>query len=89
MTLSFIAADAGNGSYAPTSVTLASTSGNPTKYTTRVSQNKFKWLQMQFQSTDETMQIYLEGFALQMKDWAGEYRTVAPFSQHGGEGAEQ
>ena len=89
VTLSFIAADAGNGSYAPTSVTLASTSGNPTKYTTRVSQNKFKWLQMQFQSTDETMQIYLEGFALQMKDWAGEYRTVAPFSQHGGEGAEQ
>src|SRR6202012_5014289 len=90
VSLSFIAADTGNGSYAPDAVSLPSTSGLPTKYTFKVSANKWKWLQCQFSSTDPTMKGFLEGFAVEAKEWGTqqEYVTMMPFASGGGEGAE-
>jgi hypothetical protein len=88
--LSFIAADSGNGSYAPTALTLPATSGTPTKYTTRVSPNKWKWMQAQFVSTDPNLQVYIDGFIVQRKDWgsSGPYTPLAPFAPSGGAGGE-
>jgi len=89
--LTFLAADANNGSYGPNAITLPSTSGEPTKFTTKVSANKFKWLQLQFQSSDPTFAIYLDGLAAQVKDWgsSGDYHPVRPFAPAGGLGAER
>ena len=88
--LSFVVADEGNGSYAPNALTLPATGGQITKYTTKVSQNKWKLLQMQFESTDPALQIYLEGFAVAMKSWGATsgYQSVRPFAPSGGLGAE-
>jgi hypothetical protein len=90
VTLSFVVADEGNGSYAPSSVTLPSTSGSPTKYTFKVSPNKYKLLQMQFQSTDPDLAVYLDGCIAQVRDWgsSGPYRSVNPFTPSGGEGGQ-
>ena len=91
VTLSFVAADAGNGSYGPNSLTLPSTGGSPTKYTTKVSSNKWKWLQFSFASTDQTLAVYLDGFAVAVKNWGDsvQYRTVQPFAGNaGGEGGQ-
>jgi len=91
VTLSFIAADSGNGSYGPNSITLPSTGGTPTKYDTKVSANKFKWLQMQFQSTDHDLQVYLEGCIADMKPWGSSepFQAVQMFGESGGGGAEK
>lgn len=88
--LSFIAADEGNGSYAPAAVTLPSTSGQITKYTFKVSANKWKLLEFQFQSTDPDMAIYLDGCVCQVRDWGatGPYKAVNPFAGGGGEGGQ-
>jgi hypothetical protein len=87
--LTFIAADEGNGSYAPTAVTLPATGGLATKYTFKVNPNKWFWLQAQFTSSDPALQVYLEGFVLQAKVWGdpGEYRPMLPFANDGGLGA--
>lgn len=90
VTLSFVAADEGNGSYAPSPVTLPSTSGEITKYTFKVTANKWKLLQFQFQSTDLFMAIYLDGCVCQVRDWGstGAYKSVNPFAGGGGEGGQ-
>jgi len=90
-TLSFVAADTGNGSYAPAPITLPATNGNITKFTTKVSPNKWKLLQWQFQSNDPILQVNLEGSAMAIKTWGsqGVYENVNPFSgSSGGYGAQ-
>lgn len=90
VTLGFIAADGGNGSYAPPSIALPITGGQPIKFTAKVGPNKWKWLQFSFTSADPEMSVYLEGFAMEIKEWgsAKAYRTVLPFRPSGGEGAQ-
>jgi hypothetical protein len=90
VTLSFIAADSGNGSYAPAPVTLPSTGGNPTKATVTVTANKWKWLQVQVQTQDAGMQMYLDGFAGNVMQWDSttEYRLVQFFEPSGGGGSQ-
>lgn len=88
ITLSFVAADEGNGSYGPQPIVLPGTGGVPTKYTTKLSPNKWKWLQAQFTFTDRTARINLEGLVLSAKDWGsrGAYRPVRMFYPSGGLG---
>lgn len=90
VTLSFVVADEGNGSYGPPPVTLPATSGEPTKYTFKVGANKYKLLQAQFQSTDLDMSIYLDGCIFDVKDWgtSGPYRPLNPFTPSGGTGGQ-
>jgi hypothetical protein len=89
VTLSFIAADEGNGSYAPLPLSLPVTGGNLTKYTTKVSPNKWKLLQVQIVSSDQAMQMNLEGLVLNVKNWGEKsYRPVRPFAPAGGEGGQ-
>ena len=90
VTLSFIAADAGNGSYASNPLTLPSTGGAATKYTTKVSPNKWKWLQFSFASTDLTLHVYLDGFVVNTRSWGdtGPYAAVQPFAPSGGGGGQ-
>lgn len=89
-TLSFIAADVANASYAPNSVALPSTSGATTKLTTKVSPNKWKLLQFKTQSSDPQLQVFLEGFSIEAKEWGSmeAYHTVLPFASDGGHGAQ-
>lgn len=88
--LAFIAVDTENGSYAPNAVTLPSTGGTVDKFTFKLSPNKWKLMQCQFQSTDHAMQVYLEGFVLQVKAWGseGQYVPLQPFKPSGGKGAQ-
>jgi hypothetical protein len=80
--LSFIAADEGNGSYAPNPMTLPATNGVITKYTTKVSANKWQLLQIQTVSADPKLQAYLEGTACSIKSWGSTnlYESVNPFA---------
>jgi hypothetical protein len=92
-TVSFIPADVGNGSYAPNPIVLDSTSGQLTKFTTKVSPAKWKLLQAQFQTTDPTFQANLAGTGLSVKPWGsdGEFK-FAPFfggPAMGGKGPEE
>lgn len=89
-TLSFAAADGGNGSYAPASITLPPTSGVPTKMRFTVSGNKWKLLTMTFSWTDPKFALYLDGIALKVKAWGTtqEYQQVNPFAEQGGYGGE-
>ena len=89
VTLGFVAADSGNGSYAPSPVTLP-IALTPTKYTTNVSPNKWQWLQFSFTSTDPALNVYLDGFVVDRKDWgsSGGYQPVQPFAPSGGGGGE-
>ncbi len=91
MTVTPVAVDVGNGSYAPNPIVLPSTGGEQTKYTTKVSANKWKWLQFVFTSSDPAMQVNLDGFAVEQKAWGdnGAYRTVQPFKPSGGVGAQK
>jgi hypothetical protein len=88
--LSFIPADVNNGSYGPPAVTLPSTGGAPTKYTFKVGPSKWKWMQFQFQSSDPLFEVFLQGFAIEIKNWGSTaaYRPVNPFSAAGGFGPE-
>ena len=88
-TLSFIPADEGNGSYAPVNVTLPSTGGAVAKFTFKPSQNKWKLLQAQFQTTDPAFALYLEGTIVNTADWSGEaFKPIHLFAPAGGTGGE-
>ena len=89
-TVSFIAADVGNGSYAPNPIILESTNGDITKFTTKLSPNKWKLLQAEIQTADPTLQFYFDGCVLQVKEWgsAGEFKPVRMFKPSGGEGGQ-
>lgn len=86
ITLSFIPADANNGSYGPPPVILPSTGGQPTKYTFKVGANKWKFMSFQFSSSDPSFEIFLQGFAIQRRDWGvtSAYAPFAPFSAGNG-----
>jgi hypothetical protein len=88
--LTFIAADEGNGSYAPPGVTIPSSAGQPTKYTFKVGPNKWKWMQFEYTANDPNLQVFLEGFSIEAKEWGvqTEYQTLLPFASGGGEGAQ-
>lgn len=92
-TVSFIPADGGNGSYAPQSIVLDSTAGQITKFTTKVSPNKWKLLQTQLESDDPSLQVYLAGTGLSVKPWGSnkEFTFVPLFggSKAGGEGPQE
>lgn len=86
--LTFIAVDTTNGSFAPKPITLPSTSGAATKTRFQVSINKWQWLQLRFDSTDPTLNVYLEGLCLIGRGWGnqGPYRQIFPFADSGGHG---
>lgn len=90
VTLSFIATDTSNNSYAPNPITLPSTGGTATKTRFRVSPNKTQWMQLRFDSTDPQLQVYLEGLCLIVRTWGlpGPMRQVFPFSAEGGHGGQ-
>lgn len=89
-TISWVAAEVGNGSYAPNSLVLESTNGQITKFTTKLTPGKWKLLQAQIEFMDPTLRFYLDGCVLQVKPWgdAGSYKPVRMFRSAGGEGAQ-
>jgi hypothetical protein len=90
-TVTFLAADEGNGSYAPNPVFLDSTAGQIAKFTTKVSPNKWQLLQMQFESTDKSLQVYTEGTVLSCKPWGsnGAFTPIPMFRPAGGKGPQE
>jgi hypothetical protein len=88
VTVSFIAADQGNGSYAPNPIMLPATAGQTTKFTTKVSPSKWKLLQAQFASQDPDAQIYLAGTGISVKPWGSDalYIFSSLFGLSGGKG---
>jgi hypothetical protein len=88
VSLTILAADSGNGSYGPSAITLPSTGGKSTKYWLRPGANKAKWFQFSFQSTDPTMQIFIEGCTAFVKSWGStsSYQPVPIFGGEGGQG---
>jgi len=90
VTMDFIAADVGNESYAPQPITLPSTGGKVDKFTTKLTPNKWKLLQVKFASTDYAMQIYQDGCVIETKSWGNEslYAPVPMFRPAGGRGAQ-
>jgi hypothetical protein len=87
-TVSFVAVDANNGSYAPNPIVLDSTGGQITKFTTKVSPSKWKLLQTVFDWSDPSLEIYLQGCTLAVKPWDGEFKNVPLFHGSGGEGGQ-
>lgn len=90
-TVSFVAADAGNNSYAPLSINLGSTGGEITKFTTKVSKSKWKLLQAQFSFTDPTFECYIAGTGLSVKPWGSDktFQFVPLFGGTGGRGPQE
>ena len=90
-TVSFVAADEGNNSYASNPIVLDSTAGQITKFTTKVSPNKWKLLQIEFTSTDPTLQVYFDGTVLSAKPWGSDkaYSPVPVFRPAGGRGPQE
>ena len=90
-TVSFVAADANNGSYAPNAIVLDATAGEITKFTTKVSPNKWKLLQTEFSFTDPSLQVYLEGCVLSCKPWGstGTFQPLPMFRPSGGKGPQE
>lgn len=90
-TVTFVAADAGNNSYAPLTISLGSTGGEITKYTTKVSKNKWKLLQAQFSFTDPTFECYIAGTGLSVKPWGSDktFQFVQFFGGSGGKGPQE
>lgn len=91
ITLSFVCPDAStNGSIAPATITLPSTSGTVTKWKTVPSFNKWKLLQCIFTFTDPTAQIYMDGLAFEVKAWGSNagYEPMNPFNESGGFGGQ-
>ena len=87
ITLSFVCPDQStNGSIAPATITLPSTSGTVTKWKTLPTFNKFKLCQCIFTFTDPTAQIYLDGLIFEHKSWgsSGEYQPLNPFDGNSG-----
>lgn len=91
VTVSFSAADEGNGSFAPQPLTLPATGGLITKFTTKVTPNKWKLLQVEFQSTDEELQVYHDGCSLSSKPFGSDaqYTPVPLFTPAGGRGPQE
>ncbi len=87
ITLTGYAVDVNNGSYAPSAITIPSSSGALTKLKLVCGTSKWKLLWFQFTSTVQ-FQLNLEGFVVQVKDWGatGAYREVQPFAESGGGG---
>lgn len=87
ITLTGYAADAGNGSYGPTAITIPSSGGAMTKLKLVCGASKWKLLWFQFSST-APFQLNLEGFVVQTKDWGstGAYKEIQPFAENGGGG---
>lgn len=88
ITLTGVVQDANNGSYGPLAITLPSTGGFATKYFVRPSPNKWKLLSWQFQFTDSTAQIYVDGCVAMIRSWGSseEYKPAQMFGASGGEG---
>lgn len=88
--LVFNAADEGNNSYAPNPIILMPTAGQLTKFTTKVSPNKWKLLQAGIHTLDSTLQAYLEGCVIQAKPWGSEgfYEPISLFKPAGGKGGQ-
>jgi hypothetical protein len=88
ITLTGMVQDTNNGSYGPLSIALPSTGGKPTKYFTRPTANKWKWLSWQFQFSDPTVQVYMDGCVAYCRSWGaeGEYVPTPMFGSQGGEG---
>ena len=89
--VSFVAADEGNNSYAPNPIILGSTNGQITKFTTKLSPNKWKLLQQQVESTDPSLQFFFDGCVLEIKAFGsdGPFVPVRMFRPAGGEGAQR
>jgi hypothetical protein len=91
-TVSFFAADEGNGSYAPNPLTLPPTGGSLTKWKSNVSVNKYKLLQIGFSGPIAAgLIVNLDGTSLNARDWgsSASYRPTNPFGGNvGGEGSE-
>jgi hypothetical protein len=87
ITLNCYAADVGNGSYGPPTITLPSTGGQVTKYFFRPGANKWKLLWAQF-STTAPFQLNFEGTCFYVRSWgsSGEYQPIRIFGSSGGEG---
>lgn len=90
-TVSFVAADVNNGSYAPNPIALDATAGQITKFTTKVAPSKWKLLQAKFQSSDPKLQVNLEGCVLSVKPWGsdGEFMPAPFFKPSGGKGPQE
>jgi hypothetical protein len=89
-TVSFLAVDEGNGSYGPQPIALDATAGQITKFTTKVSPSKWKLLQAQFNWTDPSLEVYLEGCSIAVKPWGddGLFKNVPFFYPEGGAGGQ-
>ena len=89
--VSFVAADAGNGSYGPQPIVLGPTGGQITKFTTKVSPSKWKLLQAQFSFTDPTFECYLLGTGMSVKPWGSDsaFTYVPLFLGTGGKGPQE
>ena len=79
--LSTIAADVNNGSYGASPITLPSTSGTIAKTKFLIGANKYKLAWWEFASTDPTFRVYVDGFAIRVKNWGTKdpYKYVNPF----------
>ena len=89
-TVSFVAVDEGNESYAPNPVLLPSTAGQISKFTTKVSPSKWQLLQAVFTTSDPDCQIYPMGCLLSVKAWGstGLFRNAPLFRPAGGLGGQ-
>jgi len=91
ITVTPIVADANNGSYAPSPITLPSTGGTPTKLHGLWGANKFKLMQFEIDITNDlSAQVYLDGVSIQIKSWGANsvYQPVNPFGEQGGYGGQ-
>ncbi len=91
ITVTPVVADEGNGSYAPSAITLPSTSGKPTKLWGLFTPAKWKILQFEIDITNDlTAQVYLDGFSVELRAWGSDaaYQSVNPFAESGGYGGQ-
>ncbi len=86
ITLNCYAADSGNGSYGPSTITLP-TQSTLTKYWIRPTANKWKLLVFNFSST-ASFQLNVEGCVAYLKAWGsdGEYAPIGMLDEQGGGG---
>ncbi len=84
-----IVVDQGQGSYyGGSAITLPPTNGAMIKKKFNPAPNKFKLLQFQFEWTDPTLELYLEGAEVNMAPWEESYKPVQIFGNSGGIGGE-
>lgn len=87
ITLSF-AVETGNGSIAPTTITVPSSSGTQAKLLLQMTPNKWKLLSFSAASS-APMSLFLEGLEVWVRSWgnSGEYRKPRPFAGPSDSGA--